>query len=310
MARVEQEVATVFHDLETVSWNEKANSENSIQPSKTQYHDPALIIAISTMTSSLHSDLQTQASFPTLREIHLAHRLWIISDWLFARTARSPRNRWRNRPRNQFIVCRMPLESRMEYVPHVTIIVRRITQVAILRQGAVQRIGHIYRQRPIRSILSLSGRTQTLEEAVLDPDLSAVAEAVAVKCGLQRAVVEHAETGVCGRVGCEKGVDGRDGLVQLLAVALRDVAFGKIGRGDLGVVELYVGDDDDLSALGLGREGAVEACKAFVKVTACLQRGVYVGEILSAAAEPAQAVDAGPDDGVEVEVIAAGRQGV
>lgn len=93
----------------------------------------------------------------------------------------------------------------------------------------------------------------------MDPDLPAVAEAVPVEGGLQGAVIEHAETAVPGGVGLEEGVDVCDGLVQLLADALREVAFGEVGRGDLVVVELRVGDGDDLSAVCcLGREGAVE----------------------------------------------------
>ena len=137
----------------------------------------------------------------------------------------------------------------MEYVSHITIIVGPIEQSAILRESAIQRIGDVDRQRPVRIVLSLGGGAQTREEAVLDPDLAVVAEAVTVKSGLQRGVVEHAETTVPGSVGLQKGVDVCDCLVQLLADALRDVAFGEIRRGGLGVVELYVGDDDDLSAI-------------------------------------------------------------
>lgn len=198
----------------------------------------------------------------------------------------------------------------MEYVSHVTVIVPPIEQLAILIQSAVQRVGDVDRQRPVGVVLILGVGAQAREEAVLDPDVAVVAEAVAVKGGLQGAVVEHAEGGVARSVGCQKGVDVCDGLVQLLADALRDVAFGKIGRGGLGVVELDVGDDDDLAAVCLGEEGVVELSEAKVEGTAALQRSVDGGEILGAAAGPAQIVDARPDDGVEVEVIAPGRHGV
>ena len=91
-----------------------------------------------------------------------------------------------------------------------------------------------------------------------------------VKSGLERGVVDHAETGVSGSVGCEECVDVCDGLVQLLADALRDVAFGKVCRGDLVVVESYVGDYDDLSAVCIGIEGVVELREAEVEGTAGL----------------------------------------
>lgn len=198
----------------------------------------------------------------------------------------------------------------MEYVSHVTVIVPAIERLAILAESAVQRVGDVDGQHPVGIVLGLGGGAQAREEAVLDPDLAVVAEAVAVKGGLQGGVVEHAEAAVAGSVGCQKGVDVCDGLVQLLADALRDVAFGKIGRGGLGVVELDVGDDDDLAAICLGEEGVVELCKAKVEGTAALQRSVHGGEVSGAAAGPAQIVDARLDDGVEVEVIAPGRHGV
>ena len=163
------------------------------------------------------------------------------------------------------IVRRMALESRMKYVSHITIIVRPIEQLAILRESAVERIGDVDRQGPVGIILGLGGGAQAREEAVLDPDVAVVAEAVAVKGRLQGAVVDHAEARVPGSVGSQEGIDGCDGLVQLLADGLRDVAFGEEGRGGLGVVELDVGDDDDLAAVGLGEEGVVELSEAQVE---------------------------------------------
>ena len=71
-------------------------------------------------------------------------------------------------------------------------------------------------------------------------------------------------------MGLQKGVDVGDGLVQLLADALRDVTFGEKRRGRLVVVELYVGDNDYLSAVCLGKEGVVELCEAEVEGTAGL----------------------------------------
>ena len=164
----------------------------------------------------------------------------------------------------------MALESRMEYVSHITIIVRPIEQLAILRESAIQRIGDVDRQCPVGIVLGLGGGAQTREEAVLDPDLAVIAEAMAVKGGLQGGVVEHAEAAVPGSVGLQKGVDVCDCLVQLLADALRDVTFGQIRRGGLGVVELDVGDDDDLAAIRLGEEGVVELGEAKVEGTAGL----------------------------------------
>ena len=204
----------------------------------------------------------------------------------------------------------MALESRMEYVSHITVIVPPIEQLAVLGESAVQRVGDVGRQRPVGIVLGLGGEAQAREEAVLDPDVAVVAEAVAVKGGLQGAFVEHAEAGVAGSVGCQKGVDVCDGLIQLLADALRDVTFGKIGRGGLSVVELDVGDDNDLAAVCLREEGVVQLCEAKVEGTAALQRSGYGGEVFGAAAGPAQIVDARLDDGVEVEVIAPGRHGV
>ena len=158
----------------------------------------------------------------------------------------------------------------MEYISHITIIVRPIEQLAILRESVIQRIGDVGRQRPVRIVLGLGGGAQTREEAVLDPDLAVIAEAVAVKGGLQRGVVEHAEATVPGSVGLQKGVDVCDCLVQLLTDALRDVTFGQICRGGLVVVELDVGNDDDLAAICLGEEGVVELGEAEVEGTAGL----------------------------------------
>lgn len=209
------------------------------------------------------------------------------------------------------IVRRMALKSRMEYISYITVIVvGPIEQLAVLVESAVQRIGNVDGKRSVGIVLILGGGAQAREEAVLDPDVAVVAEAVAVKGGLQGGVVEHAEGGVAGSVGCQEGVDVCDGLVQLLADALRDVAFGKIGRGGLGVVELDVGDDDDLAAVGLGEEGIVELGEAKVEGTTALQRSVDGGEVLGAAAGPAQIINARPDDGVEVEVVAPGRHGI
>ena len=196
----------------------------------------------------------------------------------------------------------------MEDVAQITIIVRHI-QLAVRGERAIDRIGDIDRQRPVGRVLRLGVRAQARQEIVLDPDLAAVAEAVAVKGGLQGGVGEHAEAGVPGRVEVEEGVDGRDGFVQLLADARRDPAFENGGRG-LGVVELDVGDDDDLSAVRLLGEGFVELAEAVIEGAARLQRRVHGGEVLGAAAPSAEVVDASPDDGVEMEVVAPGRQRV
>ena len=247
----------------------------------------------------------------TILKLTSAHRLRITRHNP-ARTARG--NRSRNSPRDQMIIGRMPLKRRMENIPHIAIlttIIRPISQQqAILRECTVKCISDINRQRAIGIELRLGSRRQAREETILDPYLAIVAEAVAVKGGLQGGVVEHGEVAIGDGVGAEEGVDVGDGLVELPADGLGDVAFGTVGGGGLGVVELDVGHDDDLAALGPGEERVVELGEAEVEGAAALQGRVDGGEVLGAAAEPAEVVDAGADDGVEVEVVAPGREGV